>query len=84
MNIQMTYTTLLAAPVVCGFIIARWPLAAHIFVPGSNRALAAGLTLGIMGAIALLALVFFNTRDFTESVLGHPRTRVPRFRLFRE
>lgn len=84
LNVQITYTVALSVPFICSAAIAHWPATRQLFAPGSRASLVAGLSLGLMGALAILALVFFNTRAFAESFFGRPSGAIPYLRFFRE
>lgn len=84
LNVQITYTAMLSVPFICGNAISRWPVTQRVFAPGTQASLFAGLGLGLMGALAILALVFFNTRTFSESLFGRTHVAIPHLRFFRE
>ncbi len=83
-NIQITYTFLFYTPLIAGNLLADWPAAQRAVPPGSQAALITGVVLGLLCALSILLLVFFNTRAFAESFLGRELSAVPRFHLFRE
>ena len=84
LNVQITYTLLLAVPFVLGMTFERLSVTKGMFVPGSQASLILGIVLGLTGAFAALLLVFFNTRNFAQSILGHRRSSIPRLRFFPE
>ena len=84
LNVQITYTGMLGGAILCGSTLTRWPVTQQLFAPGSQPALIAGITLGLLGALAVLSLVFFNTRAFTESLFGREHVAIPHLRFFRE
>lgn len=83
-NVQITYTFLFYAPLAGGFFLADWPFAQHAAPPGSQAAVVTGIALGLLCALSILLLVFFNTRAFAEAFLGREPSSVPRVRLFPE
>jgi hypothetical protein len=78
LNVQLTYTLLLAVPFVVGERLT------HRLAPGSSDALAAGVTLGLIGALGVLLLVFFNTRALAEDLLHKPASFIPRLKVVSE
>jgi len=83
-NVQITYTFLFYAPLVGGIFLADWPFAQRAAPQGSQAAAVTGIALGLVCALSILLLVFFNTRAFAETFLGRQLSTIPRFRLFPE
>ncbi len=83
-NVQVTYTFLFYAPLAGGFYLQDWPFAQRAVPEGSQAAVVTGIVLGLLCALSILLLVFFNTRAFAETFLGRELSPVPRFRLFPE
>jgi len=83
-NVQITYTFLFYAPLAAGFFLADWPFAQRAVPPGSQAAVVTGIALGLLCALSILLLIFFNTRAFAEAFLGRELSTIPRIRLFPE
>lgn len=78
LNVQITYTLALTAPFLIGSLLTlRLP-------PGSPEALFAGVTLGVVGAISILLLIFFNAHALARSLQGQAPSIPPRIRFISE
>ncbi len=84
LNVQLTYTLLLGIPFAVSALIARVPALQLIFIPDSQPSLIAGLSLGLIGAVAVILLVFFNTRIVAEHILDREISEPLRLRWVSE
>lgn len=84
LNIQLTYTFLLGLPFLVGEWISRFPALKGLVPAGSNNSVIVGVSLGLISAVGVLLLVFFNTRAVAQSILEHPPSKPFRVRFVRE